>query len=146
MKYLKKPSKDRLLTIDIVTASRCARFRSPPFSRVSTAPALRPPSSGGYALIQLLRMKDDLSGEFAGQAHNSPQYIHLVEELEMRVFADRGVSKVIAIQSRNEADSAGDRRFTTFVLGGFATMALLLAGAGIYGVVAYAAASRTRSA
>jgi gamma-glutamyltranspeptidase/glutathione hydrolase len=51
--------------------------------------AAPPPSSGGYALIQLLKMKDDLSRDFAGLAHNSPQYIHLVAEMEKRVFADR---------------------------------------------------------
>ena len=27
--------------------------------------------------------------DFAGLAHNSPQYIHLVAEMEKRVFADR---------------------------------------------------------
>ncbi len=48
-----------------------------------------PPSSGGVAIIQLLKMKDDLAGAFEGQAHNSPQYIHLTAEMEKRVFADR---------------------------------------------------------
>jgi len=53
---------------------------------ILTAP---PPSSGGIALIQMLRMKDNLSEEFEGQGQNSPQYIHLVAEIEKRVFADR---------------------------------------------------------
>ncbi len=53
---------------------------------VLTAP---PPSSGGFALIQLLKMKDYLADEFDGLAHNSPQYIHLIAEMEKRVFADR---------------------------------------------------------
>ena len=48
-----------------------------------------PPSSGGFAVIQLLKMKDYLQHEFKGLAHNSPQYIHLVAEIEKRVFADR---------------------------------------------------------
>ncbi|MGI9287830.1 MAG: gamma-glutamyltransferase, partial [Pseudomonadales bacterium] len=47
------------------------------------------PSSGGFAVIQLLKMKDFLDDEFANVAHNSPQYIHLVAEMEKRVFADR---------------------------------------------------------
>lgn len=47
------------------------------------------PSSGGFAVIQLLKMKDYLADEFTGVAHNSPQYIHLVAEMEKRVFADR---------------------------------------------------------
>ncbi|GAB3270804.1 gamma-glutamyltransferase [Parahaliea aestuarii] len=53
---------------------------------VLTAP---PPSSGGIALLQLLQLRD-LSGQhFAGLAHNSPAYIHLLAELEKRAFADR---------------------------------------------------------
>ena len=48
-----------------------------------------PPSSGGFAVIQLLKMKDYLAHMFDGVAHNSPQYIHLVAEMEKRVFADR---------------------------------------------------------
>ncbi|MEL7449669.1 MAG: gamma-glutamyltransferase [Pseudomonadota bacterium] len=47
------------------------------------------PSSGGFAVIQLLKMKDELASEFAGLGHNSPKYIHLVAEMEKRVFADR---------------------------------------------------------
>lgn len=54
--------------------------------RLVSAP---PPSSGGFAVIQLLAMKDALSHDFEGLAHNSPQYIHLVAEMEKRVFADR---------------------------------------------------------
>ncbi len=48
-----------------------------------------PPSSGGIAVIQLLRIKDFLAHEFEGIEHNSVQYIHLVAEIEKRVFADR---------------------------------------------------------
>ena len=54
--------------------------------RILSAP---PPSSGGFAVIALLKMKDHLADAFAGVAHNSPQYIHLVAEMEKRVFADR---------------------------------------------------------
>jgi gamma-glutamyltranspeptidase/glutathione hydrolase len=48
-----------------------------------------PPSSGGFAIIQLLKMMDARAADFAGLAHNSPQYIHLVAEMQKRVFADR---------------------------------------------------------
>jgi gamma-glutamyltranspeptidase/glutathione hydrolase len=54
--------------------------------RVVTAP---PPSSGGIALLQLLQMKQDAEPLFRGVALNSPQYLHLVSEIEKRVFADR---------------------------------------------------------
>jgi gamma-glutamyltranspeptidase/glutathione hydrolase len=48
-----------------------------------------PPSMGGFAVIQLLKMKQELAKEFEGLPHNSPQYIHLIAEMEKRVFADR---------------------------------------------------------
>ena len=54
--------------------------------RVITAP---PPSSGGIALMQLLTMKQEAAPLFHGVTLNSPQYIHLVSEIEKRVFADR---------------------------------------------------------
>jgi gamma-glutamyltranspeptidase/glutathione hydrolase len=53
---------------------------------VITAP---PPSSGGIALMQLLLMKQDAGKLFTGVPLNSPQYVHLVSEIEKRVFADR---------------------------------------------------------
>ncbi|MBY5992478.1 gamma-glutamyltransferase [Ferrimonas balearica] len=51
-----------------------------------TAP---PPSSGGIALAQLLALKEARAADFAGLAPNSAQYVHLVAEIEKRVFADR---------------------------------------------------------
>ncbi|WP_323117951.1 gamma-glutamyltransferase [Burkholderia alba] len=54
--------------------------------RVITAP---PPSSGGIGLVQLLKMKEDRKADFDGVTLNSPQYVHLVAEIEKRVFADR---------------------------------------------------------
>ena len=48
-----------------------------------------PPSSGGIALIQYLRMKDLLADQFEGVPHNSTRYVHLVAEISKRVFADR---------------------------------------------------------
>lgn len=54
--------------------------------RVITAP---PPSSGGIGLVQLLKMKADLKDKFDGVPLDSAQYIHLVAEIEKRVFADR---------------------------------------------------------
>ncbi|WP_054899137.1 MULTISPECIES: gamma-glutamyltransferase [unclassified Pseudomonas] len=63
---------------------------------VYTAP---PPSSGGVALAQLLGIKEERAADFKGVAHNSAQYIHLLAEIEKRVFADR-------------ADYLGDPAFT----------------------------------
>jgi len=49
-----------------------------------------PPSSGGIALTQLLIMRDAASALFRGAEHNSAAYIHLLAEIEKRVYADRG--------------------------------------------------------
>jgi gamma-glutamyltranspeptidase/glutathione hydrolase len=48
-----------------------------------------PPSSGGIALIQLLKMHDYAGVYFQDVWHNSAQYIHLLAEIEKRTFADR---------------------------------------------------------
>lgn len=53
---------------------------------VITAP---PPSSGGIALMQMLLMKQDAAPLFKGQTLNGAPYVHLVSEIEKRVFADR---------------------------------------------------------
>ena len=53
--------------------------------RVVTAP---PPSSGGVGLIQMLKMKADLKQAFDGLELNSAPYIHLIAQIEDRVFAD----------------------------------------------------------
>ncbi|MGA7778561.1 MAG: gamma-glutamyltransferase [Paraburkholderia sp.] len=54
--------------------------------QVVTAP---PPSSGGVGLIQMLKMKADMKATFDGVELNSPPYIHLIAQIEDRVFADR---------------------------------------------------------
>jgi len=59
-----------------------------------------PPSSGGIALSQLLALKQRRSADFNKVALNSSQYVHLIAEIEKRVFADR-------------ADYLGDPDFTT---------------------------------
>jgi gamma-glutamyltranspeptidase / glutathione hydrolase len=53
---------------------------------VITAPL---PSSGGIVLLSMLTMKAELAPAFAGVPLNSAQYVHLVAEIEKRVFADR---------------------------------------------------------
>jgi gamma-glutamyltranspeptidase/glutathione hydrolase len=63
---------------------------------VITAPL---PSSGGIALLSMMDMKSDLSSAFSGVTLNSAQYVHLLAEIEKRVFADR-------------ADYLGDPDFT----------------------------------
>ena len=49
--------------------------------------SMPPPSSGGIALAQLLKGFELMKGDSI--AHNSVAYIHLLTELERRVYADR---------------------------------------------------------
>jgi len=84
-------ARDRgLVTVRDLTAYR-AIWRAPLEAdwagyRIITAP---PPSSGGIALVALLKMKATIAPLFAGVPLNSPQYVHLLAELEKPVFADR---------------------------------------------------------
>lgn len=57
------------------------------------------PSSGGIALAQLIGIKEQRAADFQGVELNSSRYIHLLAEIEKRVFADR-------------ADYLGDPKFS----------------------------------
>ena len=79
-----------LITLDDLAAYK-AVWREPLQAdwrdyRILSAPL---PSSGGFALIQLLKIRDYIDHHFEGVTHNSAQYVHLVAEIEKRVFADR---------------------------------------------------------
>ncbi|NBA93570.1 gamma-glutamyltransferase [Pseudomonas sp. R5(2019)] len=47
------------------------------------------PSSGGISLAQLIGIKEQRAADFKGVELNSAKYIHLLAEIEKRVFADR---------------------------------------------------------
>ena len=51
--------------------------------------SMPPPSSGGIALVQLLTMWENANTD--NITHNSVEYIHLITEMERRVYADRSV-------------------------------------------------------
>jgi len=48
-----------------------------------------PPSSGGIAIVQWLKMYDLLTRDQEKLTHNSATYLHLLAEIGKRVFADR---------------------------------------------------------
>lgn len=54
-----------------------------------TIHSMPPPSSGGIALVQLLKMWEAANTQ--DFSHNSIEYIHLITEMERRVYADRSV-------------------------------------------------------
>ncbi len=88
---LAQSNKDGGLFSELDLASYSPVWRQPLTAKwqgfdVVSAP---PPSSGGFAVIQLLKMKQLMANEFASLAHNSAQYVHLIAEMEKRVFADR---------------------------------------------------------
>lgn len=87
----KQMTKNAGLITEDDLANYQAKWRTPLIAnwqnmQIITAP---PPSSGGVGLIQLLLMKQDLANEFKGVTVNSAPYIHLLAEIEKRVFADR---------------------------------------------------------
>jgi putative ABC transport system permease protein len=77
------------------------------------------------------------------RGENPASFIGPVKEAAQRLGAGRPVHDVRLLREYVSAASA-DTRFALFVLGAFAVLALILSVIGVYAVVAYATARRTR--
>ncbi len=79
-----------LITLDDL-ASYEAKWRDPIVTnwRDYTVVSAAPPSSGGIAVAQWLKMYDRVKVQTDLMEHNSAEYIHVLSEIGKRVFADR---------------------------------------------------------
>lgn len=81
--------------------------------------------------------------DLAIRTPNAATLVPAVKNTVQRLGAGRPVHDVRLLDD-SVAEASADTRFALFVLGVFAAVALLLTAVGVYGVVAYATARRTR--
>jgi len=76
------------------------------------------------------------------EAGSGADIASVMREVIQRIDSDVPIQ--VTTQAQIVDDALASRRFTMLLLGGFSLVGLLLAGVGIYGVVAYSVARRTR--
>ncbi|HEX2167575.1 MAG TPA: FtsX-like permease family protein [Longimicrobiales bacterium] len=101
------------------------------------------PSAPGYYLAYPQRTGRLLNATLVVRAAGNPE--PLSRPVRDAIHAiDTDVAMEVSTLEADIGASIADRRFMLYVLGAFAATALLLSGVGIYGVVSFAVAERTR--
>jgi len=88
-----------------------------------------------------IRQYSDLNIDF--RAANATALVPAVQDAVQRLGPGRPVRDVRTLDDY-VAEASADARFALFVLGAFAVLAVILTSVGVYGVVAYSTARRTR--